>query len=172
MNSKPAPLATPTLTVIRPQAVRLLGLKDRTFARLEAEGVLKATTPGTGRRPSVYDLYLLVPAYLAHRERQLRGSMEHPRDRKDRSQAELNELRLARERRELLPRDQVVRDGAAFVAAVTAKLRALPNRFVQAGLLAAEAERPAVEIVHGILGELARWRTEIDLLAAVADKPR
>jgi hypothetical protein len=171
MSPSPAPLTSLTLEITRPQAVRLLRVSTTTFYRLEGEGVLVATTKGTGKRHSTYDAYALVHAFLDYRTRQLQDSLEHPRDRKDRSQAELNELRLARERREVLPRDQVVRDGAGFIAAVTAKLRGLPNRFVQAGLLAPEAERPAVEIVHEVLGELARWRTELDLLAAVEDPP-
>jgi hypothetical protein len=171
MSPTPVPMTPLTLEIARPQAVRLLGISTTTFYRLEGEGVLVATTKGTGKRHSMYDVYTLVPSYLAHRIRQLQGSLEHPRDRKDRSQAELNELRLARERREVLPRDQVVREGAAFIAAVQAKLRALPNALVRRGLLTAEAERPALEIVHEMLGELARWRTELDLLAAEDDAP-
>jgi hypothetical protein len=152
--------------VTRAQAVALLGVSDRTYARLEAEGVIKATTPGTGRRPSVYEAGAVVRAYLAYRERKLTGSLEHPRDRRDRSQAELNELRLARERRELLPRADVVREGVAFIAAVAAKLRALPSRLVRAGVVPATAERRVAECVADMQAEMARWRTELDLLAA------
>jgi hypothetical protein len=166
------PLRAPqALSVTRAQAVALLGVSDRTYARLEAEGVIKATTPGTGRRPSVYDAGAVVRAYLAHRERKLTGSLEHPRDRRDTSQAELNELRLARERRELLPRADVVREGTAFIGAVTAKLRALPSRLVRAGVIPATAEPRVAACIADMQSEMARWRTELDLLAATDDAP-
>jgi hypothetical protein len=148
--------------VIRPVAARVLGMSERTFTRHEARGTFRPVRPGRGRRPALFDLAVLVPAILQ--------TVETPRDRKDRSQAELNELRLARERRELLPRDQVVREGVTFITAAVAKLRALPNHLVRAGLLAAEAEQKAAALVADALGELARWRTDLDLLAAVDEK--
>lgn len=159
----------PTLAVTRPQAIRLLGVAPRTFARLEAEGVVVAAVKGTGRRGSSYDAYGLVSAYLAHRERQLRGTVESSRDRRDRSQAELNELRLARERRALLPRDQVVREGQAFVKAVMATVRALPSRLVRAGVVAPAAEPKVAALLREAADEMSRWQTELDLLAALKE---
>jgi hypothetical protein len=143
--------------------VALLGISDRTFSRLEAEGILTATTPGTGRRPSVYDAVALVQAYLRYRELKLTGTLESPRDRRDRSQAELNELRLARERGQLLPRADVIRDGARFIGAVTAKLRQLPARLARAGALQAGAERIVEEVVIEMQTEVTAWKTALDL---------
>ena len=157
------------LTVTRPQAVRLLNVSDRTFQRLEAEGVITAATPGVGRRGSTYDAYALVAAYLAHRERKLAGSLEAPRDRRDRSQAELNELRLARERRELLPRVQVVLEGQNFVKATMAKLRSLPTRMMRAGVLPPKAEPVIADILREAQEEMARWASELDLLQAIEE---
>jgi phage terminase Nu1 subunit (DNA packaging protein) len=161
--------AVPALTVTRPQGVRLLGVADRTFARLEAEGVLVAAVKGTGRRGSSYDAYALVAGYLAHRERQLRGTVESSRDRRDRSTAELNELRLARERRAVLPRDQVVREGQAFVKAVMAKVRALPSRLVRAGVVAPAAEPTVAALLREAADEMSRWKPELDLLATLKE---
>ena len=144
--------AVPALTVTRPQGVRLLGVADRTFARLEAEGVLVAAVKGTGRRGSTYDADALVAGYLAHRERQLRGTVESSRD-----------------RRALLPRDQVVREGQAFVKAVMAKVRALPSRLVRAGVVAPAAEPKVAELLREAADEMSRWKTELDLLAALAE---
>ena len=95
----------------------MLGISDTTFFRLEREGVIKATRPGTGKRASIYDLYVLIRSYMAYQARKLTGNLENPRDRAFRVQAELGELRLLRERREVLPRDEVIRDGCAFVVA-------------------------------------------------------
>lgn len=155
-----------TLPLSRPQAVRLLGLSDRTFARLEAQGTITPTRLRAGRRASTFDGYALVPSYLAHRERQLTGSNESPRDRRDKSQAELNELRLARERRELLPRDQVVADGRQFVVAAMAKIRQLPRKLAQAGLIIRENEPAAMTLTREAQEEISRWSSHIDLLEA------
>lgn len=154
----------------RAQAVRLLGVSDRTFARLEAEGVVAATTPGTGRRSSVYDAFRLVPAFLAHREQRILGSAENPRDRRDRSQAELNELRLSVARKALLPRDQVVLEGQAFVKAMVAKLRAIPSRLVRAGAIAPAAELVVAELLREAQEEMARWQNQLDLQRAVDEE--
>lgn len=154
----------------RPNAVRLLGVSDRTFRRLESEGVIAPAVAGDGRRPSMYDGPTLVAAYLAHRERQLTGSNESPRDRKDRSQAELNELRLARERKELLPREQVVLEGQAFIKATMAKLRAIPSRLVRAGVIPRTSETVVAELVREAQEEMARWQNAIDLERALDEK--
>ena len=138
--------------------MRLLGVSDRTFARLESEGVIRALAAGKGRRQSVYDAPRLVSAYLGHMERKLRASNESPRDRRDRSQAELYELRLARERRGLLPRDQVVLAGQAFVKAVVAKLRALPSTLLRAGAIQAPAVAAVEQVIREAQEEMARWR--------------
>jgi hypothetical protein len=160
------------LVLTRPQAVRLLNVSDRTFARLEAEGVIFALAPGSGRRSSTYDAYTIVRAYWAHRERQLMDGAESPRDRRDRSQAELNELRVEKERRVLLPRDQVVREGQRFVKAVAAKLRALPSRLVRAGIIAAAVQGAVEELIREALDEMSRWSNRLDLLRAINEEKK
>jgi hypothetical protein len=163
---------TNALPVSRPQAVRLLGVSDRTFARLEAEGVIAAATPRHGRRASSYDAVVLVRNFIEHREQKLTDSIESPRDRRDRSHADLNELRLARERNELLPRERVVLEGQAFVTAIVAKIRALPSRLLRAGVLAHAAVPLCEELLREAQDEIARWRTYLDLLSVVDDKGR
>jgi hypothetical protein len=166
--AQPQP-ALETLDIPRPLAVRLLGVSDRTFTRLESEGVFRAKEAGAGGRQSVYDAPAMVASYIAHVERKLTGSNDTPRDRRDRSQAELNELRLARERGELLPRDQVVREGQAFVKATMAKLRALAPRLVRAGLIKRTDEGAVAALVREAQEEMSRWQNLTDLQAAVAD---
>lgn len=156
--------------ISRPVAVFLLGISDRTFRRLEAEGVIAASVSGDGRRPSIYDGVALHAAYLAHVERKAMGSNDTPRDRRDRSQAELNELRLAKERAELLPRDQVVREGQAFVKAAMAKLASLPARLVRVGAIPPSAESAAADVIREAREEMGRWQTMLDLQRAVDDE--
>lgn len=168
-KAKRAPDETPRdpLHLERPHAVRLLGISDRTFSRLESEGVINAAEKGTGRRRSVYDAVAIVAAYLTRQEREIRGSDESPRDRKDLSQAELNELRLDRERALVLPREEVVATGQAYIHAVTAKLRSLAPRMVQAGIVPA-AQVPIVEeMVEEAISEMAGWSNELELLQAI-----
>jgi phage terminase Nu1 subunit (DNA packaging protein) len=148
------------LCVARAQAVRLLAVSDRTFARLESEGIITATKRGTGGQSSEYDLFVLVPAYLQHQARRLRGSLESPRDRAYLAQAALAEFRLARERGDVLPRAQYIRHGQQLAAAFTAQARNLPNRLVRAGVLTAAQEPEALAAVDEMLKNIARWSDE------------
>lgn len=152
--------------VLRAVAARVLAISTRTFERLEAEHVFGPARPGKGSAPGWYDLEQVVPKYLAHLAAR---KAESPRDRKDRSQAELNELKLARERKLLLPREEVVREGQAYVLAVKAKLRALPSRLIRAGVMPSAAEPVAAEILREALDEMARWGSHLDLLHALED---
>lgn len=151
---------------MRSQAVKLLGISDRTFSRLESEHVIKAVTSRVGRRASIFDGFVLVPSYLAHREQKLTGQLESPRDRRDLSQAELNEMRLARERKQLLPREQVVAEGQAYIAAVSAKLRSLAPRLAQAGHLTPAGQGAVATLLEEGIEELARWQSALALLQA------
>lgn len=155
----------PSLHVGRVDARRVLGgLAERTFARLEAEGVLVPARRGRGGRRSTYDLAVLVPAYLTHLG-QARPATEdrEARARRDRSAAELNELKIAELRGALLPREDVVRDGQAFAKALQARLRGLPRRLAAAGLVAREHEPAAAALVREALEEVSRWASRRDL---------
>jgi hypothetical protein len=166
-----APAATDgLLTVTRSRARKLLGaLPERTFARLEAEGVIVPKERGRGGRPSIYDLEVLVPAYVGYLSGQRPLSDREARSRKDLSQAELNELRLARERALLLPRDQVIAEGQAYVKAWTAKIRSLPRRLVQAGAVDREREPIAINLCLELLTEVSNFKTMADLEQVVVD---
>jgi hypothetical protein len=158
----------PLRTIHRPEARKLLGgIPERTFATLEADGVIVAAVRGSGRKPSEYDPWVIVPAYVAYLQHTAgkNGGDREARARRDRSQAELNEMRLKEARRELLPREQVIRDGKAFVQAAKAKLLALPRRIAQAGLITVEQQPAAADVVREALEEMARWRKGLDLLA-------
>ena len=153
--------------ISRIEARELLGgIADRTFAKLEADGIIAATVRGSGRRPSQYDPFSITQAYIAHVRSINMGADREARAQRDRSQAELNELRLKQQRKELLPRDQVVREGKAYIVAVRAKLLALPRRMTQAGLVPAERQVALVDLIHEALEEMTQWRTQLDLLAS------
>lgn len=154
-NGTPAAPSGPQgLTLPRPLAIALLGVSTRTFARLESEGAVTAVSKGTGRQGNTYDGPTIVAQFVAYREAMIRGSAHSPRDRRDASQAALNELKLERERRTLLPRDQVVREGAAVVAVLATKARQLPGRLVRAGVVPPDGEA-------AIATEVDSWQAEL-----------
>jgi hypothetical protein len=151
--------------------VFLGGIPERTFFKLEAEGVLIPSYRGGRGKLSVYDLATITPAYIAHLKAiSPVGGERESRARRDQSQAELNELRLAERKKELLPRDQVVREGRAAVIAVRAKLLAMPRRMVQAGHIPVEKQPAVAAMIRETLEEMGRWKTQHDLLAAKGAK--
>lgn len=157
--------------ISRPEAVRLLGIADRTFTRLESAGALRAARRGRGATLSEYDAPSLVQDFLAHERRKIQGSQGSPRDRAYTAQAELAEFRLARERGLYLPRAEWVARGQALAAALTAKLRALPSRLARVGVITSEREPEALAAVDEILREIAAWRTTTDLETAAGQPP-
>jgi hypothetical protein len=152
--------------VTRRQVVQVLGkgISARTFDRLEAEGVLTPAQRGKGGRPSLYDLTVVVPAYLGYLGQSHPATEDREaRARRDRSAAELNELKIAELRGALLPREAVVRDGQAFSTALRAAVLALPRRLAQAGLVTPAHEPATTALVREVCEEIAAWRSVPDL---------
>jgi hypothetical protein len=63
--------------VNRGQLGRLLAVSHRTLADLQAAGVITPAIQGVGRRASVYDALVAVPAVLRHER--ARGAPVNPR---------------------------------------------------------------------------------------------
>jgi hypothetical protein len=167
VSSSPRPVRLKALEVHRLEARKILGdVAERTFAKLEADGVLVPARRGRGGRPSVYSLETIVPAYLVYVTAQRPSSDRDARSRKDISQAELNELRLKTQKGELLPRDQVILEGQHYTKAWSAKVRALPRQLVQAGIVMRDQEPAVAAICRDLLSEIASWRTGADLTRA------
>lgn len=112
------------LMVTRPSLARVLGVSLRQVGSLEASGHIVPTVRGKAGRASQYDLTKIVPTYLA----QLTGvDKENPRDRKDLASAELTELRIAKERGELIESATVEQEFSDIAVRVKARLRAVPD---------------------------------------------
>jgi hypothetical protein len=79
------------------------------------------------------------------------------RMRRDRSIADLNEIKKAEQERRLVPRDQVIREGHSYSATVRDRVRALPRRFLLAGILHTEHQGEGERICDEILDELVAW---------------
>jgi hypothetical protein len=146
----------------RATVIQALGVSDRQFSRLENQGVLVPAVKGAGRTPSRYDLPSAVRSYLEYRLRREPG----PRDQRELAQAKFITMKWQREQAELLPKAEYVRKGQLLTAALTAKIRAIPNRLVRAGVLLSAREPEALAAVDELLAEIARWRTDQDLVQA------
>ncbi len=148
------------LTVPRQTAARVLAISPRAFQRLEAAGVLAPAIPGKGPSPGLYDLTVVVPAYLRHLARE---RPEPAKDRRDRSQAELNELRLKHRRGELFDARIALEAWSGMVTAFRAQALALPRslaeilvHLVPQGPAAVEAK--LTEAIRDCLTTLAGWQ--------------
>ena len=64
----------------------------------------------------------------------------------------------------------VIRAGQAHCKALSGKIRALPRRLVQLGLIPSETEAEVVAVCREILEDAASWRSLDDLVAAAADE--
>jgi hypothetical protein len=140
------------LTVPRGTAARVLDISVRTFERLEASGALKPSVPGKRGAAARYDLLELVPAFLRHLRQQ---QPESPRDRRDNSQAALNELRLKKETAELIPRAAAERAGQTVVRTASALLQRLAYDLRRAGLVDDDGEELVEQAVRAMLVELS-----------------
>jgi len=159
------------LEVYRAEARSILGrIAERTFATLEASGVIVPVRRGRGGRKSVYALEIVVPAYLAYVGSQRPASDRDARARRDLAVAELNELRVQKERGDLVARQPVVADGQGFTRALTAKIRAVPRRARQAGIVTDAVQEAALAaLCRDIQIEIAAWRTLADLQSLIEE---
>lgn len=78
------------------------------------------------------------------------------------------ELKLARQRGELWPRDQIVAEAQTIVKGWVAKVRMLPRRARLAGALTtAEQEAALAAICRELLEEISCWKTTADVTRAI-----
>jgi len=126
-----------------------------------------ATRPGRGGKPSLFDLSVVLPKYLEHVQRAgPAGGGRDARARRDNAQAALNELRLQRERGEVMGRAQVVAESQAFIRAAVSVLRQVPSKMARADLIAAAAVPTVAAFVDEGLTEISRWSSMVDVIAA------
>ena len=157
----------------RSEVAAVMGVTPMRITKWSAMGMPVAFRGGRGVE-SKYNL----DAVLAWREQQEKlvvgggdaapsGSalnLGEERARLARAQTAKTMLDIAKRRRDLLPRDEVVRDGKAVIGAVRAKLLAMPSRLVQMGIVEA-ANRPRLEAyLHEAMEEMSRWKTRLELL--------
>jgi hypothetical protein len=120
-------------------------------------------TKGGRGRESEYDA---VDCLDWWRSQQGKNAKEAAQARSYESHAELNELKIAEKRGELVAAEKVILEGQTFVKAWTAKIRALPRQLVQAGVIPREREADVAAMLRALLVEVSAWRTSADAARA------
>jgi phage terminase Nu1 subunit (DNA packaging protein) len=145
--------------VNRQQLAELMGVHPDTVTDYARSGMPVIARGGAGRE-GVYDAVACLDWW---RSQQGKNAKEAAQTRAYEATAALNEQRLQERRKELLERDQVVLAGQGYTKAWTAKVRALPRRFIEAGLLTREQEAAAATVCRDVLMEIASWKTLDDV---------
>ncbi|WP_103644902.1 DUF1441 family protein [Campylobacter concisus] len=127
-----------------------LGLTDRRVQELESEGVIKKL------ERNKWDLTACIDAYLDYKIKLATQSFElsEARAKKELADAELKELRLAKEKGEVIAIDRLEKDLSDIAAAVSNKLYSLPNKLKRSINLSDEVENAINNEVENILTEL------------------
>ena len=140
----------------RGQLYRVLDISARTLSELLASGVIVPVIPGKGRRPSVFDAMVAIPAALRH-ERQKPRPGESARDLRDKAQAEYVSLRTEERRGELVPRDRVIAEGRSYSRTLSERVIGLGRRLLLAGIITGDRLAEVEGICSETLEELVAW---------------
>lgn len=137
-----------------------MGVHPDTVSDYTRSGMPVLKKGGHGRE-STYDL---VACLTWHRTRFGTNAKEAAQTEVYETQALLNRMKIAAQRGELVPRAAVVLQGQSYTKAWMAKVRALPRRMTNAGVIE-RGEEPAVrELVLDLLSEISTgWKVLEDL---------
>lgn len=157
--SKQAGKSSAWRRVTRVQLAQLLGVHQDTVTDYARQGMPVIAAGGRGKE-SVYDAVECLDWW---RERQGKNAKEAAQTRLYSENADIAALKRSTMAKELFPREQLVREGQAFVRAWMAMVRRIPRRFVNAGLVPREREGDAAGLIRDVLDEASRWKTQADL---------
>jgi phage terminase Nu1 subunit (DNA packaging protein) len=161
-------MAKRTATVTRREAAERLGRSLTTVERLVAAGRL--TPAGKRGKEHVYDLAQVdaLAAELAAPEVSIGLDADVKTERARLLKAQ--RLRVERENAvragELVERAHVIAAGQTFGRALAAKIRALPHRAGQIGLVDRDGVAALADLCRDLLDEISSWKTLDDLEAA------
>lgn len=144
------------LIVTREVLAAMMGVNPDTITDATRDGMPVLERGGHSKR-SRYDA---IECLAWQRGKIGRNAKENAQTRMFMAQAEVAEIKARTQRGELVSRDVVVREGRSFAKAIAAKLRVLPRRFVQIGLIEPSEERAAAEHVREMLDDVSRWTAD------------
>lgn len=155
--------------VNRQQIAELLGVSADTVTDWTSQKDLPVAHKGGHSKKSVYDAVAVMTWHRKQTSSKTIDAKEIAQTRAYVAQAELNELKLMRERGEVVPRDVVTRDVRSFGKGLAGKMRSLSRRLVQIGAVPREQEAAAVELVREIMTDISAWTTAQDADAAAEE---
>ena len=153
-----------SITVTRPDLAELFDVNERTVAKWQAEG-MPVLRRGRGGKPSDYNLAVAfrwargAGKFAVSAPTSMGGVSA--RDRKEIAQAVESEQRIAMKAQTLIPIEAVEKTWSGIVAAIRAKLLAMPTSLADrihreaAGKGAAGIEAVLEESIYDVLRELA-----------------
>jgi len=144
--------------VNRQQLSELLGVHPDTVSQYARAGMPIVKQGGHGAE-SVYDAVACLKWY---RQQIGKNAKDEAHTRALTASAKLNELKLERERGDVWPKDQIIREGQAFAKAWSAQVRSLPRRAAQLGIVTPEKEPALTSLCRDVLTEISQWRTSAD----------
>lgn len=150
----------------RAQLAELMGVHPDTISDYTAAEMPVLRKGGHGKE-STYDS---VACLEWHRLTLGQDAKEAAQTQVYETQAILNRMKIATQRGELVPRESVVLQGQHYTKAWMAKVRALPRRLSNAGLIDRTQEGAAREQVMDLLTEISSgWKVLEDLPTDDAD---
>ena len=141
--------------VDRLQLAKLIGVHPDTISDYTRLG-MPVIAKGGGGKKSAYDA---VDCLKWWRTQQGQDKKEAAQTRAYEAQARLNELKIARQNGELLPRDEVILAGQSYTKAWATKVRSLPRQLVQHGVIPKNRESAVAAILQGLLLEISSWKS-------------
>jgi terminase small subunit / prophage DNA-packing protein len=148
--------------VDRDQLGALFGVHADTISDFTRQGMPVLTRGGRGQK-SEYDAILCLAWF---RSTQGLDAKEVAQARSYAAAADVNELRAAKARGELVSQADVIMEGQSYTKAWAAKVAGLPRQLVLAGVVGREMEDAIAEICRALLTDIAEWKTLADLLRA------
>lgn len=152
--------SVPTWRVVdRLQLAALLGVHPDSVTDYTRKGMPVLRTGGHGKT-SAYDAVACLDWW---RSQQGKNARDAAQTRAFNATADLNELKLLRERGELLAREEVVKDGQAYTKAWANTIRAIARRARTAGIVSTpQAEAELNALCRQLLVDISSWKTRGD----------
>jgi hypothetical protein len=164
-GAAPATVSAGALAKVnRLELAELMGVHQDTISDYVRQGMPVIDRGGHGKE-GVYDP---AASLKWHRLKYPPNPKDLAMARQMEANAKMAELKLKERMLELVPREQIVREGQALVKAFAANVRALPSQLSQSGVIAREQEGAAARVCKALLTEIANWKTLDDVLRAAA----